>query len=796
MLCSSGLSSMKRIRTIVANVFGLLVMLLTCVVLGMYFFGLPGKLFDRDTATILYDREDNLLHAQIAGDGQWRFPESDSIPYKFRASLLAFEDQYFFTHRGVHAPSICRAMYLNLANGSVVSGGSTISMQVVRLSRKNPSRTVLEKLHEMVLALNLERNHTKEEVLNLWASHAPMGGNVVGLEAASWRYYGRSPFDLSWAESATLAVLPNAPSLIFPGKNQELLRQKRDALLEVLSERGLLDGTDLKLALAEPLPGKPKPLPQRCPHLASRIDKDNYFDESFHTTIDPMLQQQCERILEHHHLRLAESEIHNGAVLVIDARKGEVLAYVGNTKGNPLEDHGNEVDIIRSPRSTGSILKPFLYASMLNEGFLLADQLVPDVPMSLSGYAPKNYTRQYDGAVPASRALSRSLNVPSVIMLQQHGVAPFLSDLFNLGFRNFRYPAEHYGLSLILGGGEASLYEVCSAYAGMSRSLTYYTAHGNYPQQAFEGAKVLRSDQDWTGGEERLFDAGSIYHTFDALSRVNRPENEAGWQYFSSSSNVSWKTGTSFGFRDAWAVGTTPDIVVGVWIGNADGEGRPGVTGIQAAAPVLFEVMDLFGMQPSFEAPRSAMKTASVCSESGHRAGRYCPNVRTAYVSPKGQQAKQCPHHRQLFLHKTSALQADSRCFPVDELESKSWFVLPPAQEWYFRRNHPEYKSMPAFHPSCPQSEEDLPIDLLYPRSDASISIPTDITGRREKVILKAAHREPTGLLHWHLDQTYLGSTREVHLMEVDPSAGEHRLTLVDESGNMLARTLTFLETE
>src|SRR5690606_34581343 len=334
----------------------------------------------------------------------------DSVPEKFAAAIVAFEDKRFYYHPGVDPISMTRALYQNIREGKVVSGGSTLTMQVIRLSRRSEGRTLLEKFIEVILATRLELRYSKAEILALYASHAPFGGNVVGLEAACWRYFNRDVHELSWGEAALLAVLPNSPALIHPGKNRDQLLLKRNALLDKLQQAGVIDEFTCSLAKEENIPDQPSALPRYARHMLQRIVRDGGAQTRVRSTLSVGVQRRVEQIVQDHHKQLAGSQIYNAAALVLDVETGEVIAYVGNTDVEETGYHGEEVDIINAPRSTGSILKPFLYAAMLDEGKLLRNTLVPDVPTVIDGFSPKNFKREFNGAVPASQALIRSLN--------------------------------------------------------------------------------------------------------------------------------------------------------------------------------------------------------------------------------------------------------------------------------------------------------------------------------------------------------------------------------------------------
>ena len=432
---------------------------------------LPDPLFDAPLSSILEARDGSLLGARIASDGQWRFPGRDTLPEKYAAAAIAFEDKRFRWHPGVDPLALARAAWTNLRAGKVVSGGSTITMQVIRMARGSPPRTYREKLVEAALALRLELGTGKDEVLALYAANAPFGGNVVGLEAAAWRYFGRGPADLSWAEAAMLAIIPNNPGAVHLGRNRAALLDKRNRLLRRLKEEGRIGGTELELALLEPLPEAPRPLPQGAPHLLQTLtSEDGGAGRRYGSALDPSLQRLVEDIVARQSRSLASLRIRHLAALVIDNRSFEVLAYVGNSRWAVGEGTGHAIDLIHRPRSTGSILKPLLFARMLDAGEILPETLVPDIPSHFAGYAPENYDREFRGAVPARAALARSLNVPAVWMLRRHGVDRFYDFLRAMGMTTLHRPPGDYGLTLVLGGAEGTLWDIASMYARLART--------------------------------------------------------------------------------------------------------------------------------------------------------------------------------------------------------------------------------------------------------------------------------------------------------------------------------------
>ncbi|MFK7971005.1 MAG: penicillin-binding protein 1C [Bacteroidia bacterium] len=772
-------------------------LLIVLAILGLgYAACLPGVLFDTPLSQVVVDRKGRLLGARIASDGQWRFPARDTAPSKFAQCIVTFEDKRFYSHPGVDPLAIGRAIRLNLKEGGVVSGGSTLSMQVIRLSRNNPARTYLEKVWEIILATRLEIRHSKSEILALYASHAPFGGNVVGLDAASWKYYGRPADRLSWAESATLAVLPNAPSLIHPGRNRNTLRKKRNFLLERLKEAGIIDAETAELAKLEPLPERPLRLPNLSPHLTARLQGEAKRSRAIvHTTIDANIQSDVNQIVARHYERLASNGINNAAVLVADVRTGAVRSYVGNTFGqNP--DHGQAVDIIMAPRSTGSILKPFLYGAMLDDGLLLPRSLVPDIPSQYGAYTPQNYTPKYDGLVPADEALARSLNVPAVRMLERYGVARFQDKMKRLGISTLFRPASDYGLTLVLGGAEATLWDLAGAYASMGRSLDAHPANrGKSNLSDFRPLHIKpnfeEEEPNWT--ETPPLSPAAVWHAFNAMVELKRPDSEVGWREFASSRKLAWKTGTSYGFRDAWSIGCTPNYVVAVWVGNADGEGRPGIVGVQAAAPLMFDVFNVLSANNAwFAPPYDNMRYLPTCTESGLRVGRFCPKVDTLWVPEAGERVSSCTYHKPVRLDAKGEFRINDKCYPPLAGIEDTFFIVPPLEASYYRKQKPSFRPLPAWYSGCNPQQQDALV-IIYPKPKSRVYVPLEIDGETGRVVLEANHRDREAILYWHIDDVYIGKTQGSHLLAVKPAPGKHTLSVVDEQGTRAVRKFVVL---
>jgi len=728
-------------------------------------------------STIVNDAQGNLLSASVAADGQWRFPKPDSVPVRMEQCILHFEDEYFRWHPGINPVSLIRASWQNARKGKIVSGASTINMQIARMMGNN-RRTLGNKLSEMVVALNLTLRFSKDELLIQYVTMAPFGGNVVGLEAASWRYFGRPPHLLSWAECATLAVLPNNPGSIFPGTQDASLVLKRNRLLLKLKNKKVIDDQTYSLALLEPVPTTPLRIPTRAPHLLGDFSIA-HSGQRLASTIDPYWQSRVSELAESHHRRMLDNGVENVAAMVVELKSGKTLAYKGNTD-DPKAD-GQQVDILRSRRSPGSTFKPLLFAAALDRGLINRKTLLDDVPSFFGGFSPKNFNYGHTGVIPANVALSRSLNIPFVHLLQTYTYEQFYQDLKDWGFESLKQPAGHYGLTLILGGCEVTPWELAQVYYAMYRKVaelpngTIYYDHASAPREAISLSK------------------DAIWQTFQTMTTVARPEGEKSWRTFSSSQLIAWKTGTSHGFRDAWSVGINGEVLVLVWVGNADGEGRADMTGIQAAAPLMHSIMRLRPNDPDWlKKLKPFMQKESICSVSGMIGNGLCPTEElevTAHASRSGL----CTYHREFILDKTKTYRVNADCYSLFDSKKETFFVLPAVQGYYYSREVPDYKGLPPQHPKC--AGDINPIGLIYPNQNSKVYIPIELDESRGQTVFKATHLVLDAELYWHVDDTYHGKTTDDHQLSLWLPPGKHLLTVMDREGNKVSRTFEVVST-
>ena len=418
--------------------------------------------------------------------------------------------------------------------------------------------------------------------------------------------------------------------------------------------------------------------------------------------------------------------------------------------------------------------------------------LLPDVPTHYEGFAPENFDRQYRGAVPADEALAHSLNVPAVRMLKTYGVARFADLLRGAGMTTLRRPADDYGLTLILGGAEGNLWDVAAMYAGLAGIARAGAAD---PTPRFHGLTVVRGQAATTLGPTPI-STGAAWLTLDTLLEVPRPGEEGHWRNFASSRRIAWKTGTSWGLRDGWAVGNSSRHTVAVWVGNASGEGRPGLTGSTMAAPLMFALFNTLPASPWFDRPVHALRRIDICENDGFLATDACAATPT-WMPLDSHFDALSPHNLRVNLDAAGKQRVDSNCESPSRMTRAQWFVLPPAEEFYYRRVHAEYRPMPALRADCAGGHVGgrPALALLYPDANSQVLIPQELDGSRGRAVFEAVHRRREATIYWHLDDRYLGETHTFHQQSLDIDPGEHILTVVDDEGERVARRFQVIAT-
>ena len=739
--------------------------------------------FPQDYSRLVFDQKGRLLRAFLTTDEQYRFPpENLVISEKYKQALLVCEDKRFYRHPGVDPLALMNALGANLRAGHVVRGGSTLTMQVARLADPK-SRTVFNKIRECIQAFRYTVHYSKDEVIVLYASHVPMGGNIVGIHSASWYYFNKPLSELTWAEAALFVVLPNSPGLINLEKDRQQLLSKRDVLLHKLYDQGLLSELDYQLACDEPLPQPVSRLPFDAPHFtlyaANRAPSD-----LVNTTLDYNIQEQVEGLVYQHHKMLMNDGIANISVLVVETATGKVRAYAGSQNFLDEANQG-QVDGVQAPRSTGSLLKPFLAAKALDRGPYTIHSVIKDIPTFYGTFYPQNASKTYLGLATMQDMLISSLNVPAVRLLNTYGIRDFYFFLQRAGFEHLFRSPESYGLPLILGGAEASLWELvrlylCLGNLGQSRSLVI--------DQSASGA---------TG--ERLFSAGSAWQVLETLKHLNRPGYEYYWDKFTNQVPVAWKTGTSYGQKDGWAIGVNQQWTIGVWVGNFTGEGNARNSGASCSAPLMFDLFNSLTDRDKpawFTKPESDLVRMDCCRQSGYPAGPDCPDVVSVERPAAAFTPGFCPYHHKYLVDTATGMEVCSLCWSGKETRDTTLFIVPPVVKDILEKRGQVCADIPQHAENCPLSHDNSRLELVYPLDGIRIFVPRDIDGELEKVVFSAKHHQPHTRIFWYLDGSYLQDTLQNHEFPYPVAPGRHRLTIQDEDGYLQSVSFSVFQKE
>jgi len=732
--------------------------------------------------------KDDLARVVLAEDGTplWRFADANGVwrypvqtrevsPYYLDA-LLTYEDRWFYRHPGVNPLALVRASWQNLTGARVVSGGSTLSMQVARLLDPH-SRTFLGKLRQLWRTAQLEWHLSKDEILNLYLNRAPFGGTLQGVAAASWAYLGKSPAQLTYAEAALLAVLPQAPSRLRPDRHPQHAQQARDKVLRRLGEFQVWPQSAVDEALQEPLLLAPRLEPSLAPLLARRLNRPDS-PPLIRTTLDATLQRRLEDLLLGWRARLPEYT--SAAILVVEEESMAVRAYLGSVDINDAKRFGH-VDMISALRSPGSTLKPFLYGMALDDGLIHSESLLQDVPRRYGDYRPGNFSMGFTGAVPASTALSSSLNLPAVQLLEAYGPKRFAAQM-RIGGMPLALPAlAEPNLALILGGAGSRLEDLVSGYSAFARGGKSAT---------------LRLQPDDGLRERPLLSPGAAWIVRRILSGQARPDRDPRAELVQRPV-LAWKTGTSYGFRDAWAIGVGPRYLIGVWIGRPDGTPVPGQFGLASAAPLMLQVHDLLtnrDSQRGISAPvlpvPANVGVAAICWPLGQPMNRSDPNCRRqrfAWTLDNTTPPTLLALDQPLSVGLMESVWVNARGLRVDAhcpgAEPKNIALWPaPLEPWLPRAERREAR-IPAADPDCPPPAlaAASPLSIVGVREGDQLRLPA---GSQQTLRLKLSALGGSGRRWWFLNGAPLGDSANQDFINASfEQLGRYQLSVLDEAG-------------
>ncbi|AZF56541.1 peptidoglycan glycosyltransferase PbpC [Pseudomonas sp. R11-23-07] len=737
----------------------------------------PLPLPQDDLARVVLAEDGTPLWRFADANGVWRYPvqTSEVSPYYLDA-LLTYEDRWFYRHPGVNPLALARATWQNLTGARVVSGGSTLSMQVARLLDPH-SRTFLGKLRQLWRTAQLEWHLSKEQILNLYLNRAPFGGTLQGVAAASWAYLGKSPSQLTHAEAALLAVLPQAPSRLRPDRHPQRAQQARDKVLRRLAEFQVWPQSAVDEALEEPLLLAPRLEPSLAPLLARRLNRPDS-PPLIRTTVDATLQRRLEDLLLGWRARLPEHT--SAAILVVEEETMAVRAYLGSVDINDAKRYGH-VDMISALRSPGSTLKPFLYGMALDDGLIHSESLLQDVPRRYGDYRPGNFSMGFTGAVPASTALSSSLNLPAVQLLEAYGPKRFAAQM-RIGGMPLALPAlAEPNLALILGGAGSRLEDLVSGYSAFARD-------GKSATLRLQPDDVLR--------ERPLLSPGAAWIVRRILSGQARPDRDPRAELVQRPT-LAWKTGTSYGFRDAWAIGVGPRYLIGVWIGRPDGTPVPGQFGLASAAPLMLQVHDVLANRDSQRGISAPVKpvpanvgAAAICWPLGQPMSRSDPNCRRQRfawtldnTTPPTLQALDQPLSVGLMENlwvNAKGLRVDAHCPGAEATNIALWPA--PLEPWLPRAERREAR-IPAADPDCPPPAlaAASPLSIVGVREGDQLRLPA---ASQQALRLKISALGGSGRRWWFLNGAPLGDSANQDFINASfERLGRYQLSVLDEAG-------------
>ncbi|MBI1804595.1 MAG: penicillin-binding protein 1C [Ignavibacteriae bacterium] len=742
----------------------LLAIVLSFVILSHLFPLPPSKPY----SMVIYDRHGKLLTAYLAIDNIWRLRTSpNEIPEKLRRILIKKEDKYFYYHPGVNPFSVARALARNIIRGKRVSGASTITMQVARMLEPK-ERTYFNKLVEIFRAFQLECKYSKNEILEMYLSMVPLGGNVEGLKSASLLYYQTPLERLNIAQLFDLILIPNDPNDLRPDRNAARLYEERLHRARPFILTGIFTRQDSAIIAQTSAQANRRTLPIAAPHYCLRLKEKFPKEHEIHGSLDLRVQRTVEALLSNNLREWKFHGVQNSAALVISNRTEEIIAYVGSENFDDVSARG-QVDAVKALRSPGSTLKPFLVAMQMDNGVLTPKTRLLDVPYDAEGFTAENYDGKYSGLVYLDEALRRSLNVPMVRLLRETGVQPFLAFISNAGFNALQQQKEKLGLSVILGGCGVTLEELTAAY-------TSFPSSGNFIEPSF----MKRSSTD-TLRLKQVFSPSAAYMVTDILSGLDRPDLPNNFESSLNLPKVAFKTGTSYGRRDAWAIGYSSEYTVGVWVGNVTHRGNPNVTGGKAAAPLLIDIFNSIstGNQKSILPQPGDVLIREVCANSGLVPTERCIHVIDDYYSVRHTLNRFCDIDRGYTVSRDGKVQYCPSCLGGHEYKIVTLQEYPPELFNFWNAIGRSYHSAPPHNVQCTRVFAGQGPKIMSPSQDMTYFL----VSSEQKICLQANSGLDVHEHIWYLDDRFLTREKANQKLLIPIDKGEHKITCMDEKG-------------
>ena len=707
----------------------------------------------------------SILHASISPDQKWRFKtELNDISPVLRKIIIYKEDKYFFYHFGFNPIAIARAAFRNTLRGQRTSGASTITMQVVRLLHPR-GRNYTNKLFEMFQAMQLELHFSKNEILQMYLSLAPYGGNIEGVKAAALLYFGQTPQALSLAQVVTLSVIPNNPRVLRPGDNNRTVLERRNHWLHYLSEHKLFSDAVINSALSEPIVMTRQEAPAKAPHFSRQIASRFAGSATVETYISRHIQEIVENIVFAEVRRTSNMNITNAAVIVVDNKRGAIVAYAGSSDFNDFLNQG-QVDGITALRSPGSTLKPYLYALAVDNGIVTPKMKLNDIPSNFNGYRPENYDQTFRGSVTMEQALEQSLNIPAVKLADRIGINFFNESLAKAGFSWIGRHRQKLGLSVVLGGCGVQLMELTALYATFANGGIYRPLRWAKEQN--------KSKQD------TLFSPAAAFMISEILTQLKRPDVPTQFDNTVHLPHIAWKTGTSYGRHDAWSIGYNPDYTIGVWMGNFNGEGVAELNGSDYAAPLLFKIFNALPNSQNWFTQPDGMDFRLVCAESGLPPDTFCKDHIMDYYIPGISGNQKCHHLKEVFVNEDATLSYCTSCIPANGYIRKMYPDLAPDVLAYYEEQQIPYSKIPAHNQLCSR---------IYATNAPTI---TSLTEGMEYVLMKSAKQElmlgcaaENGVkkVYWYINNRFYKAAGPSEKVFFVPGSGHVKVSCSDDKG-------------
>ncbi len=724
-------------------------------------------------STLITAADGTLVHAFLSQDDKWRMcVELHEITPMLRKAIIQKEDKYFYWHFGINPVAIAKAAFNNILQGKRTSGASTITMQVARLLYPK-KRTYWGKLTEILRAIQLEIFYSKDEILQLYLNLVPYSSNIEGIKSASFLYFQKSPDRLSLAEVTTLAIIPNRPTSLRLGSKNPLIIEERNRWLKRFQEEQVFDNQQVKDALIEPLLASRHEAPKEAPHLSWRLKNSFPNETTIRSTLNRAIQAKTEQIVANYVNGLKAKNIQNAAVLVVNNATMQIEAYIGSADFGNTGD-GGQVDGIQAIRSPGSALKPLLYATAFDKGLITPKNIINDVPTNFNGFEPENFDKRFNGAVSVTFALANSLNIPAVKILRDLGKKELIEKLKQANFKTIKEQEKDLGLSIVLGGCGVTLEEMTKLYATFANA-------GKCQDLIFTLKNTFHKNTN-----TQLLSPSSVYLITQILAQIQRPDLPNNFDYTYHLPKIAWKTGTSFGKRDAWSIGYNKKYTVGVWLGNFSGVGVPELSGAEIATPLLFQVFNTIDYNSSvawFNQPKE-VALRQVCSETGDLPNDYCTNKILDEYIKNVSHTRRCSHLKKIFINHSESMSYCVHCLPNDgNYKEKIYPNLASELVAYYESKHILYEKIPPHNPFCTRifkaNANNAPL-IISPNNGSNYFI--DIADP-QKLQMACQAANDVKNVYWYANDQIVQKALANQPIFYAPEAGKIKISCVDDKG-------------